>query len=116
DLATGKLIHLTDLDGMMLYKVTSLAFDPATRTAFYTNQNYAYRDLYAIDVDTGKQRKLLKDARIGDLAFDRADESLWGIRHQNGFVTLVRIPAPFFSSASSVTLKFSPNADRKSTR
>jgi hypothetical protein len=27
DLATGKLTHLADLDGMMLYKVTSVAFD-----------------------------------------------------------------------------------------
>ena len=97
DLGTGKLTHLTDLDGMMLYKVTSVAFDPSSRTAFYTNENYAYRDLYAIDVDTGKKRKLLTDARIGDLAFDQADKSLWGIRHQNGFVTLVRIPAPYTS-------------------
>ena len=97
DLATGKITPLTDLDGMMLYKVTSVAFDPATRTAFYTNENYAYRDINAIDVDTGKKRRLLTDARIGDLAFDKADNSLWGIRHQNGFVTLVRIPPPYTS-------------------
>lgn len=95
DLGTGKVTPLTDLDGMMLYKVTSLAFDPDSRTAFYTNQNYAYRELMAIDVDTGKKRKLLTDARIGDLALNRADKSLWGIRHQNGFVTLVRVPAPY---------------------
>src|SRR3990170_2561855 len=95
DLATGKVTPLTDLDGMMLYRVTSLAFDPASRTAFYINQNYAYRDLNAIDVDTGKKRRLLTDARIGDLALNAADKSLWGIRHQNGFVTLVRIPAPY---------------------
>ncbi|HET9458467.1 MAG TPA: hypothetical protein VFO51_00585 [Sphingomicrobium sp.] len=95
DLATGKLTHLTDLDGMMLYKVTSVAFDPATRTAFYTDQNYAYRDLKAIDVDTGRKRRLLTDARIGDLAFNRADNSLWGIRHQNGYVTLVRLAPPY---------------------
>lgn len=95
DLSTGKVTHLSDLDGMMLYKVTSVSFDPATRTAFYTNQNYAYRDLIAINVDTGKKRRLLTDARIGDLAFNRADNSLWGIRHQNGYVTLVRVPAPY---------------------
>jgi hypothetical protein len=95
DLATGKITHLSDLDGMMLYKVTSVAFDPSSRTAFYTNQNYAYRDLNAINIDTGKKRRLLTDARIGDLAFDPADKSLWGIRHQNGFVTLVRIPPPY---------------------
>ena len=106
DLATGKLTPLTDLDGMMLYKVTSLAFDPSTRTAFYTNQNYAYRDIYAIDVDTGKKRKLLTDARIGDLAFDQADKSLWGIRHQNGFVTLVRIPAPYTSFNQIKTFRY----------
>jgi hypothetical protein len=97
DLATGKITHLTDLDGMMLYKVTSVAYDPATRTAFYTNENYAYRDINAINIDTRKHRRLLTDARIGDLAFDRADNSLWGIRHQNGFVTLVRMPAPYTS-------------------
>ena len=28
----------------------------------------------------------MKDARIGDLAFNRADRTLWGIRHLNGIV------------------------------
>ena len=106
DLATGKISHLTDLDGMMLYKVTSVAFDPTTRTAFYTNQNYAYRDINAIDVDTGKKRRLLTDARIGDLVFDHADNSLWGIRHQNGFVTLVRIPPPYTSFSQVKTFHY----------
>jgi len=106
DLATGKLTHLTDLDGMMLYKVTSVAFDPDSRTAYYVNQNYAYRDLNAIDVDTGKKRRLLTDARIGDLALNRADRSLWGLRHQNGFVTLVRIPAPYTSFNQIKTFKY----------
>jgi hypothetical protein len=106
DLSTGKLTPLTDLDGMMLYKVTSVAYDPATRTAFYTNQNYAYRDLNAIDVDTGRKRRLLTDARIGDLAFNRADNSLWGIRHQNGYVTLVRIPPPYTSFNQLKTFRY----------
>ncbi|MBC7790165.1 MAG: hypothetical protein H7Z74_09485, partial [Anaerolineae bacterium] len=34
-------------------------------------------------------------ARIGDLALNRADRSLWGVRHDNGFSTLVRIPYPY---------------------
>ncbi|HKP33596.1 MAG TPA: hypothetical protein VJT70_02295, partial [Sphingomicrobium sp.] len=106
DLATGKLTHLADLDGMMLYKVTSVAFDPSSRTAFYINQNYAYRDLNAIDVDRGRKRRLLTDARIGDLAFNRADKSLWGLRHQNGFVTLVRIPAPYTSFNQVKTFRY----------
>jgi hypothetical protein len=106
DLATGKLTHLTDLNGMMLYKVTSVAFDPDSRTAFYTDENYAYRDINAIDVDSGKKRRLLTDARIGDLAFDRADKSLWGIRHQNGFVTLLRIPPPYTSFNQIKTFRY----------
>src|SRR4051794_15001683 len=61
DLASGKLTHLADLNGMMLYKVTSLAFDPDSRTAFYSTENYAYRDLNAINVDTGARRRLLTD-------------------------------------------------------
>ena len=106
DLATGKITHLTDLDGMMLYKVTSVAFDPSSRTAFYTNQNYAYREINAIDVDTGKKRRLLTDARIGDLAFNQADRSLWGVRHQNGYVTLVRIPEPYTSFNQIKTFRY----------
>ena len=106
DMATGKVKPLTDLDGMMLYKVTSVAFDPDSRTAFYTNQNYAYRELMAINVDTGAKRKLLTDARIGDLALNRADKSLWGIRHQNGFVTLVRVPPPYTEFSQVKTFRY----------
>jgi hypothetical protein len=106
DLATGKMDALTDLKGMMLYKVTSLAFDPDSRTAFYTDQNYAFRELMAIDVDTGRKRRLLTDARIGDLALNRTDKSLWGLRHQNGFVTLVRLPPPYTSFNQVKTFRY----------
>ena len=97
DLATGKLTKLQEIKGMMLYRVTSLAFDPGSRTAFYTEDNNAFRDIVSINVDTGEKHMLLKDARIGDLVFDPQDKSLWGIRHQNGFATIVRIPAPYRS-------------------
>ncbi|MCY7338404.1 MAG: hypothetical protein LH465_00355 [Sphingomonas bacterium] len=95
DLATGKLRKLAEIKGMMLYKVTSLAFDPTSRKAYYTEDNYAFRDLIEIDVDTGKKRMLLKDARIGDMVVNPRDKSIWGIRHQNGYATFVRIPPPY---------------------
>jgi hypothetical protein len=97
DLATGKLTKLQEIKGMMLYKVTSLAFDPDTRKAYYTEDNYAFRDLIEVDVDSGKKRTLIRDARIGDMVLNPADKSLWGIRHQNGFATIVRLPAPYTS-------------------
>jgi hypothetical protein len=106
DLATGKLTKLQEIKGMMLYRVTSVAFDPDSRQAFYTEDNGAYRDILAVDVDTGRKRMLLKDARIGDIVFDKYDKSLWGIRHQNGFATIVRVPAPYHSFNQVHTFKY----------
>jgi hypothetical protein len=106
DLATGKLTHLQELKGMMLYKVTSVAFDPEGRTAYYTEDNYAFRDLIAVNVDTGHKRMLLKDARIGDLVVNPADKSIWGIRHENGLATIVRIPPPYAGFNQVHTFKY----------
>lgn len=106
DLASGKLTKLQEIKGMMLYRVTSLAFDPSARTAYYTEDNNAFRDIVAVNVDTGAKRMLLKDARIGDLVLNPADKSLWGIRHQNGFATIVRIPAPYTGFSQIHTFKY----------
>jgi hypothetical protein len=97
DVANGTMRRLVDIKEPMLYQVTSLAFDPRAKTIYYTTDNQAYRDLVALDVRTGATRRLIRDARIGDLAFNRADGSLWGVRHLNGFATLVRMPAPHTS-------------------
>lgn len=102
-LQDGSVRKLRDVKQPAMYSVTSLALDPDTGTLFYTNDNYAYRDLVSLDTRTQTARLLLKDARIGDLAFARADRSLWGIRVFNGISTLVRIPFPYadFSSVHS---------------
>lgn len=91
----GGIRRLRDIKGPMLYRVSSVAFDPGTATVFYTADNYAFRDLMSIDVRTRKTHMLLKDARIGELVFDPADRSLWGVRHLNGYATLVKIPFPY---------------------
>jgi hypothetical protein len=69
----GRVEHLQDIKQPRIYTVTSLAYDPAAQTLFYTADNAAYRDLIAIDTTTRRQRTLLKDARIGDLSFNRAE-------------------------------------------
>jgi hypothetical protein len=94
-LADGRIRKLVDIKGPMKYRVTSTAYDPGSRTLFYVADNNAWRDLMAVDVATGKARRLLTDARIGDIVFDESDRSLWGLRHLNGYVTLVRIPHPY---------------------
>ena len=94
-LADGSVEKLVDVKGPSIYTVTSLAYDPGSRALFYTTDNNAYRDVRSLDPVTKKTRILLKDARIGDLVFNRSDRSLWGVRHFNGIATLVRIPHPY---------------------
>jgi hypothetical protein len=91
----GKARRLADIKGPMTYRVTSLAYDPRSNKAWYTVDNFAFRDLMEVDVATGKTRMLLKDARIGDLAFNPKDRTLWGLRHLNGLVTLVKLAPPY---------------------
>jgi hypothetical protein len=94
-LADGTVRRMQDIKGPALFRVTSLAWDPGARVLFYTTDNGAFRDIVALDVDSGESRMLLADARIGEIVFNPADRSLWGVRHLNGIATLVRIPHPY---------------------
>jgi len=91
----GSIEKIEDIKGPMLFRVTSLAFDPDSKTLFYTSDNFAYRDLMSVNPATGESKMLLRDARIGELVFNKTDRSIWGTRHLNGVVTLVRIPYPY---------------------
>jgi hypothetical protein len=55
-LKDGSVRNLADIKDALLYKVTSLAFDPASRTAFFTIDHHAMRDILALNVDTGAER------------------------------------------------------------
>ncbi len=92
---SGHIERIVDIKGPSIYTVSSLAYDPASHLIFYTADNGSYRDLMSVDPSTHRTRMLLKDARIGDLAFNRADGSIWGIRHLNGICSLVRIAKPY---------------------
>src|SRR4029453_13887801 len=92
---TGRIEKLADIKGPTIFTVTSLAWDPSEHVLFYTRDNASFRDLIRLDPATKRQQILMKDARIGDLVFNRSDRSLWGIRHLNGICTLVRIPPPY---------------------
>jgi len=95
DLASGQIRNLHEILGAAGYIVTALAFDPRTRTLFYTTDNADWRNLCALDLATGRSRVLIRNVRVGDMAFDPADSALWAVRHDNGFSTLVRIPWPY---------------------
>jgi len=95
DAGSGEFRRICDVLDPVLYFVTSLAYDPAAGTLFYTTKNNAWRDLAAVDIATGETRTLIKGARTGDLVFNPSDRSLWGVRHYNGISTIVRIPYPY---------------------
>ena len=91
----GSLERILEIKRAGGYGVTTMAFDPSAGKLYYTTDNRALRDLRVLDPATGASRTLMKDARIGDLVFRPKDRSLWGLRHLNGIVTLVRIPEPY---------------------
>ncbi|MBA2303014.1 MAG: PD40 domain-containing protein, partial [Acidobacteria bacterium] len=95
DVTTGELERIVDIKGPVIYTVTSLAYDPDGQQLYYTTDNGAHRDLVRVDPRTHKTEQLMKDARIGDLAYNRADRTIWGIRHLNGIASLVRIDPPY---------------------
>lgn len=92
---TGTVERLVDIKGPAMYTVTSLTRDPGDGMLYYTTDNGAFRDLVRLDPKTHRTTVLLEDGRIGDLAFNRADGAIWGIRHLNGLATLVRVPRPY---------------------
>jgi DNA-binding beta-propeller fold protein YncE len=104
-LETGATGHLVDIKDPTLYQVTSIAYDPAG-TIFYTTDNRAHRDLMALDPRTRRVTLLQKDLRVGELAFNRGDRSLWGVRSLNGLHTLVRIEPPYKEWKQIVTLPY----------
>lgn len=103
---TGKVDHLKDVNGAALYYVASLSFDPKGRRLFYSSDHNNWRDLNVLDLKTGASRRLLRDARIGDLVYSPADRALWGMRHHNGLSSVVRLAEPFDKPEILWTLEY----------
>ncbi len=91
----GSVRRIAEVKGPLGFFVTSLAWDPGAKLLYYTTDNGEFRDVRSLDPRTGVSKILLKEARIGELVFNQADRSLWGVRVLNGISTLVRIPHPY---------------------
>ena len=102
----GSLQRLVDIKGPLIYTVTSTAWNPSDRRLYYTTDNGSHRDLVALDPETHRTVVLQKDARIGDLAYNAADQTLWGLRHLNGLSTIVRMKAPYTDWERILTLPY----------
>ena len=101
----------------MLYRVTSLAYDPAAGKAYYTADNYAFRDLMEVDVGSGKSRMLRvfldKPAAGTDPLAGVTHEDCANFSREFGTILDVEDAMP----GGSYTLEVSsPGLDRKLTR
>ncbi|MCF8233716.1 MAG: hypothetical protein K9G67_02260 [Bacteroidales bacterium] len=106
DITNGDIRKIAVLDSPMLYSVTYLAYDPKEEQIFITGQNNKYRSLVKVDANTGKKEKLIKMSRTGNLAYNVTDRSLWGVKHDNGYATLVKIPEPYTEIIPMHTTEF----------
>lgn len=106
DLNNGDVREIAVIDAPMLYTVTFLAYDPVDKQIFISEQNTKYRSLVKVDVTTGKKQTLIRFSRTGNLTFNPADQSLWGVQHNNGYATLVKIPKPYTKVVPMYTTEF----------
>ena len=95
DIHTGKIKKICDIKGAALYYVCSLTYDPTSQTIFYTTDNNYWRDLNQLNLKTGKSKRLITNLRAGDLAFKSTDRSVWGVRHNDGISTIIKIDPPY---------------------
>jgi hypothetical protein len=107
DTRTGEIEKICNVYGAALYYVTSMTYDPSSGTIFFTTNNSRdWRHLYAVNVDEGTPRRLARYLRTGDLAFNQTDKSVWGVRHNGGYSSIVRIPPPYDRPTELLTLDY----------
>ncbi|HYN10325.1 MAG TPA: hypothetical protein VES67_23260 [Vicinamibacterales bacterium] len=102
----GAVDHLVDIKGPKIYQVASLAADVPGNALYYTTDNGAHRDLVKLDLTTRRTTVLQKDIRIGDLAMNRADGSIWGVRHLLGIASIARMQPPYTDWTRVVSLPY----------
>lgn len=90
--------EITTLPTPSLFQVSSTAYDAAAERLFFTTKNnQLYRDVWMLDVLTGKKRLLFENSRVGPLSVSPSTHDLWGIRHSGGAAVLVLSRFPYDS-------------------
>ncbi len=106
NLETGKEEKLTNLVGISLYDVTSIAYNPEQEKIFYSTHNGKWRSIRSFDIQTEENQELIEYSRTGDFAVNKIDNSLWGVQHYSGRATIVNIPEPYKKIVPIHTLQY----------
>ncbi len=95
DLESGKKRKICNIKGASTYFTTNPVYIEDENRIIFTTDNFYRRDLNTVDISTGKTELLIRDSRTGELALNKVDKSIWGIRHENGISTIVKIDPPY---------------------
>jgi len=96
NLASGVSKKFTSIATPSMLQVSSVALDEVNGLLFYTtNNNQLFRDIWVYHLESGDEKILFENARVGDLAVSPVTHDLWGIQHDAGFATLVFSPYPY---------------------
>ncbi len=79
-----------------LIQVASTAYDASNGFLFYTTKNNElYRDLNVLQENTGNEKLLFENCRIGDLTVSPKTHELWGVIHSDAKTSLVYSSYPY---------------------
>ncbi len=96
DLTSGVSKKLISIATPSMLQVSSIALDEVNGLLFYTtNNNLLFRDIWVYHMESGDEKMLFENARVGDLAVSPVTHDLWGVQHDAGFATLVYSPYPY---------------------
>ncbi|MCZ6821182.1 MAG: hypothetical protein O7G31_17070 [Calditrichaeota bacterium] len=96
DLRRRSVTEIGTLPAPSLIQVASTAYDSRLQNFFYTsNNNSLYRDVWVLNLKSGKRKILFEDARIGSLTISPQTNELWGVRHSAGKASLVNSKNPY---------------------
>jgi hypothetical protein len=106
DLASGVSKKIISIETPSMIQVSSIALDEVNGLLFYTtNNNQLFRDIWVHHLESGDEKILFENARVGDLAVSPVTHDLWGIQHDAGFATIVYSPYPYKEIIRLTTLE-----------
>lgn len=96
DLTTGVSKKFVSVATPSMLQVSSIALDEVNGLLFYTTKNnQLFRDIHVYHLESGEEKILFENARVGDLAVSPVTHDLWGVQHDAGFATLVYSSYPY---------------------
>ena len=89
--AGGKSIRrLAYVDGPMMYQTSYLTYDKRNQRLIWTDRNGKMRGLVVYDLQKDRKVKHLKYQRTYDIAYDNANDCMYGLLSSGGICHLIR--------------------------